>query len=635
MCGIAGFIDLSRQTTIADLQKMTDSLEHRGPDGGGYEIFDTRAGSTLGFGHRRLSIIDLHTSASQPMIYSNWSIVFNGEIYNYREIKNELLLLGRSFLTNSDTEVILHAFDQWGHAAVDKFIGMFAFALYNKITGRVFFYRDRAGVKPLYYYYHQGLFLFSSELKAFHQHPGFEKHLDLNSSAQFLQYGYILTPNTIFKNTYKLLPGHYLDFNLENFSITENKYWDVSDFYNRKKLDISEAEAKDETEKLLVSACNYRMVADVPVGVFLSGGYDSSLVAATIQSNTSTKIKTFTIGFEEKIYDEAPYAEKVAAHLGTDHITQYCTIKDAKELIPLIPEFWDEPFADPSSIPTMLVSKLARKSVTVALSADAGDELFGGYTKYSYILNATNKFQLAPKSLRRGLAQVLDKIDPGKIPYFNKTYNFSTRYYKGISLLKSGSAQESLQGIAKFYTDHEIDMLFNKGVRSDGDNFLFTGLLPQYTDTLSALLCADYKTYMVDDILTKVDRASMSVSLEGREPLLDHRLVEFVAQLPSWLKIKNNNKKYLLKEICHQYIPKAIMERKKMGFGIPLVEWFDAEIKLYVDLYLSQEYIKQQGLFNLATVDGIVKRYQWNKSENVFKLWNLIMFQLWYEKWMN
>jgi asparagine synthase (glutamine-hydrolysing) len=634
MCGIAGFIDIRGRSSLEDLQRMSDVLKHRGPDGAGYEIFYSN-NLEIGLGHRRLSIIDLHIGASQPMHYGDLSIVFNGEIYNFKEVRDKLQKLGRSFKTQSDTEVLLHSFDEWGHEAVHQFIGMFAFVLYNKSTNHVFLYRDRAGVKPLYYYFNDGLFLFSSELKSFHQHPNFKKILNLNAAAQFLQYGYILAPNTIFENSFKLKPGHYLDFDLENSTFQEHKYWDVTDAYNKPKLKISEAEAKDETEKLLVSACNYRMVADVPVGVFLSGGYDSSLVAATIQSNTSTKIKTFTIGFEEKIYDEAPYAEKVAAHLGTDHITQYCTIKDAKELIPLIPEFWDEPFADPSSIPTMLVSKLARKSVTVALSADAGDELFGGYTKYSYILNATNKFQLAPKSLRRGLAQVLDKIDPENIPFFNKTYNFSTRYYKGISLLKSGSAQESLQGIAKFYTDHEIDMLFNKGVRSDGDNFLFTGLLPQYTDTLSALLCADYKTYMVDDILTKVDRASMSVSLEGREPLLDHRLVEFVAQLPSCLKIKNNSKKYLLKEICHQYIPKAIMERKKMGFGIPLVEWFDAEIKLYVDLYLSQEYIKQQGLFNLATVDGLVKRYQWNKSENVFKLWNLIMFQLWYEKWMN
>jgi asparagine synthase (glutamine-hydrolysing) len=634
MCGIAGFIDRTRTFSGDQLDLMTATLAHRGPDGSGGEIFNTE-GYTLGLGHKRLSIIDLHTHASQPMFYGNWCIVFNGEIYNFQEIRDELIQKGRAFITQSDTEVILQSFDEWGHDAVSRFIGMFAFVLYNKQLQRVFLYRDRAGVKPLYYYTHNEQFVFGSELKVLHQYPAFKKELNLDASAQFLQYGYIMAPGTIFKNTYKLKPGHYIDFDLSSFTFTENKYWDVTDAYNKPKLKISEAEAKDETEKLLVSACNYRMVADVPVGVFLSGGYDSSTVAAILQKENSSRIKTFTIGFQEKKYDEAVYAEKVAAHLGTDHTTQYCTIKDASSLIPLIPEFWDEPFADASAIPTMLVSKLARESVTVALSADAGDELFAGYTKYSYILNTANKIKVLPKFLRTSIASILQKIDPETIPYFDKTYNFNTRYYKGISLLKAENVQQGLQGIAKFFTDKEIDQLFSNQVKSDGSNFLFSGISEEYADDLSKLLCTDYKTYMVDDILTKVDRASMSVSLEGREPLLDHRLVEFVAQLPNHFKVNQGIKKYLLKEICHQYLPKDLMDRKKMGFGIPLVEWFDAEIKLYVDMYLSQEYIKQQGLFNLATVEGLVKRYQWNKSENVFKLWNLIMFQLWYERWMN
>ncbi|MBU0694975.1 MAG: asparagine synthase (glutamine-hydrolyzing) [Bacteroidetes bacterium] len=633
MCGIAGFIDNTRSFSEDQLNNMTGTLAHRGPDGTGGEIFKTDT-CNLGLGHKRLSIIDLHSNASQPMFYGDWCIVFNGEIYNFQEIKDELINKGRSFNTQSDTEVILQAIDEWGHAAVNFFIGMFAFALYHKVLNRVFFYRDRAGVKPLYYYTENGQFLFSSELKAFHKYPAFKKELNRDAAAQFLQYGYILAPNTIFRNTFKVKPGHYIDFDLTSSTFTEHKYWDVTDFYNKPKLDISENEAKQKTEELLTSSCIYRMVSDVPVGVFLSGGYDSSTVAAILQRDSSTKIKTFTIGFEEKKYDEASYAKKVADHLGTDHTTQYCTIKDASSLIPLIPEYWDEPFADASAIPTMLVSKLARQSVTVALSADAGDELFAGYTKYSYILNTSNKIKGIPSSIRSSMAGLLQKIDPDSIPYFNSTYNFKTRYYKGISLLKANTVQDGLKGLAKFFTDHEIDQLFHGSATSDGSSYLFSGISEEFADDLSKLLCTDYKTYMVDDILTKVDRASMSVSLEGREPLLDHRLVEFVAQLPNHFKIKNGNKKYLLKEICHQYLPKDLMDRKKMGFGIPLVEWFEAEIKEYINLYLNSTYISAQGLFRLEAIDKLLKGYDKNKSENVFKLWNLIMFQLWYERWM-
>lgn len=633
MCGIAGFIDKTQSSSAVQLTSMTDSLAHRGPDGTGGELFNT-PGCLLALGHKRLSIIDLHSNASQPMSFGDWWIAFNGEIYNFQEIKDELIETGRIFHTQSDTEVILQSFDEWGHEAVHRFIGMFAFALYNKTLNRVFFYRDRAGVKPLYYYTDKEQFLFSSELKAFHKYPAFKKELNIDAAAQFLQYGYILAPDSIFRNTYKLKPGHFIDFDLTTFTYSEHKYWDVADFYNKPKLDINEGEAKKQTEALIMSSCKYRMVADVPVGVFLSGGYDSSTVAAVLQKENPTKIKTFTIGFEEKKYDEACYAKKVADYLGTDHTTQYCTIRDASALIPLIPEYWDEPFADASAIPTMLVSKLARKTVTVALSADAGDELFAGYTKYSYVLNATNKIKTIPKSIRGSIAALLQKIDPDSIPYFNNTYNFKTRYYKGISLLSANTVQDGLQGLAKFFTDLEINQLFNDPAKSDGSSFLISGISEEFADDLSTLLCTDYKTYMVDDILTKVDRASMSVSLEGREPLLDHRLVEFVAQLPNHFKINNGNKKYLLKEICHQYLPKDLMERKKMGFGIPLVEWFDAEIKEYINLYLNRSYITSQGLFRLDTINKLLQGYTKNKSENVFKLWNLIMFQLWYERWM-
>ena len=632
MCGIAGYFKQSNQDVSSYLNSAIVVLNKRGPDFATTKILD----NLVGFAHARLSIIDTSAVAHQPMTDTSgrYTIVFNGEIFNYRELR-QTYLQNVVFSSSSDTEVLLYLFIKFGKECLRLLNGFFAFAVYDNELKRMFLARDRYGIKPLVYYTDGNHFYFASELKALLQFD-IKREIDFDALGLYLQLNYVPGTMSMLKGVSKLKPGHYLEFD-QQIKLEEQTYYQVP-FRAGQKIEAANldyAAAKVQLRKLIEAAVERRLIADVPLGSFLSGGIDSSIVTACAVKHAAN-LNTFSIGFKDEPYfDETKYANLVAKKFKTNHTVFSISNDEMFSNIFSILDYTDEPFADSSAIAVYILSQKTRQKVTVALSGDGGDELFGGYTKYSYILNATNKFQLAPKSLRRGLAQVLDKIDPGKIPYFNKTYNFSTRYYKGISLLKSGSAQESLQGIAKFYTDHEIDMLFNKGVRSDGDNFLFTGLLPQYTDTLSALLCADYKTYMVDDILTKVDRASMSVSLEGREPLLDHRLVEFVAQLPSWLKIKNNNKKYLLKEICHQYIPKAIMERKKMGFGIPLVEWFDAEIKLYVDLYLSQEYIKQQGLFNLATVDGLVKRYQWNKSENVFKLWNLIMFQLWYEKWMN
>jgi asparagine synthase (glutamine-hydrolysing) len=633
MCGIAGFIDKTRKSGYEELSNMTETLAHRGPDGKGLIIFND-LNATVGFGHRRLSIIDLHESASQPMYFEDWCIVFNGEIYNYLEIRSSLKALGRVFTTDSDTEVILQAFDEWDLNAVDRFIGMYAFAIINFKKQKLWFFRDRAGVKPFYYYSDGQLLLFASELKAFHEHPRFSKEIDIKGAAQFMQFGYIKAPLTIFKNTFKLKPGHYIEFDISSFQYEEMSYWRALDYYNQPKMTIGDEEAILETEKLMLSAVEYRMVADVPVGVFLSGGYDSSTVTALLQHNRIEKIKTFSIGFNEPGFDEAPFAKKVAAYLGTDHTEYYCTSDDARKLIPEIPNHWDEPFADPSSIPTMLVSKLAREKVTVALSADAGDELFGGYSKYTYILNGAKRNSIIPKPFRNAAAGLLNNIDPGKIPYFNKTYNFQTRYYKGIELLKADGAMDGLSLIAKVFTDAEIDTLLNGRGLATGLSCSIPLIDEQFADDISQLLYTDYQTYMVDDILTKVDRASMSVSLEGREPLLDHRLLEWSARLPSNLKIRNGEKKFILKEICHKYIPKTMMARPKMGFGIPLVNWFDSEISSYVDQYLNQTYLQKQGIFSVIAVSKIVDSYRSSKRENVFKIWNLIMFQIWYERWM-
>jgi len=385
MCGVVGFIDFKKKTDEEILKKMTDVIHHRGPDDSGY-CYMMKSMAAVGFGHRRLSILDLSKHGHQPMSFDVLTIVYNGEVYNFQEIKKELESDGMSFDSNSDTEVILKSFSKWGVKAVDKFVGMFAFSIFDQSTNKCYIFRDRSGVKPLYYYKKDGLFLFGSELKSFHEHPNFKKEINFDALAQFLQYGYILQPNSIFKDTYKLKAGHYLEISLDKNRIEEKKYWDVYDFYTKPKLDIGENETIRECENILKKAFNYRMVSDVPVGIFLSGGYDSSIVTALIQANSSSKINTFTIGFHEKGYDEAPYAKKVADYLGTNHTEYYCTQDDAKDILPKLVDIYDEPFGDNSTIPTILVSQLAKKDVSVALSADGGDEIFAGYSKHETII---------------------------------------------------------------------------------------------------------------------------------------------------------------------------------------------------------------------------------------------------------
>ena len=351
MCGIAGFVDFNKNSTELDVKAMIAPLNHRGPDGEGTLLLKNSE-AVIGFGHKRLSIIDLSNNGKQPMSLDHLHITFNGEIYNYREIKIELLELGHQFCGESDTEMILHAYKQWGINAVDKFIGMFAIVLYDDLNKEILILRDRAGVKPLFYYQKNDLFLFSSELKSFQEHPNFEKNLNLDAVAAFMQYGNVPTPHCIFKNCKKVNPGHFIKIDLKSKNKQEIQYWNVYDYYNKPKSKISYQEAKKETKKILLSACKYRMVADVPVGVFLSGGYDSTTVAALLQSESTIKLKTFTIGVPDICLNEAPYAKDIAHHLGTDHTEVHCTEEEALEMIKDLPFYYDEPFADSSAIPT-------------------------------------------------------------------------------------------------------------------------------------------------------------------------------------------------------------------------------------------------------------------------------------------
>lgn len=630
MCGITGFVDFNKNSDEIHLQKMTETLHHRGPDDSGTAIFLKKEAS-IGLGHKRLSILDLSMLGHQPMSFEHLHIIFNGEVYNFKDIKKLLIENGYSFNSDSDTEVVLKSFHKWGIDAVHKFIGMFAFVIYDENNNKVSMFRDRPGVKPFYYYFNNDCFLFSSELKSFHEHPKFEKEIDIDSLSLYLQYGYIPAPHSIFRKTYKLKPGHFLELDLARKELTEKKYWDVVDYYNKPKLKISEEEAVEETTRILRSAFEYRMVADVPVGVFLSGGYDSTAVTSILQQNTSEKIKTFTIGYKEGKWNEAPEAKKIANFLGTDHTEYYCTAREAADIILTIPDIYDEPFADNSVVPTILVSKLARQKVKVALSGDGGDEIFAGYNKFNRAAKFTESF---PIWLQIGLSKSMGLINPIHIPYFNKKYNFSTRYEKIRKIWSSHSAVSAMKYITQYLTDKETKSILLKSFSERETYFEHEHLLNDENDNINKMLALDYKTFLMDNNLAKVDRATMSVGLEGREPFLDHRIIEFVSQLPSEYKIKNGVNKYLLKKIVHNIVPKNLMERPKVPFIAPLTVWFQQELKDLFLFYLDEEKLKKESYFNSELIIDLRDRYLRGEKVNHQKLWNVLLFQMWKERWI-
>jgi len=638
MCGITGFIDYSNRVSVDALTAMTNAFSHRGPDDSGNEVFTTPYGR-VGLGHRRLSILDLSPAGHQPMRFEHLHIIFNGEIYNFNAIRDELIALGHTFKSHSDTEMILHAYQQWGEGCVDRFIGMFAFVLLDTDANEVLLFRDRAGVKPLYYYVDGDTVLFASELKTFHKHPSFRKEINLGALKLYLNYGYVPSPHCIFKNAFKVPPGARLKINLKERTVQERIYWNAIDQYNKPKLAISYEDAKEELRGLFVSAFQYRMVADVPVGIFLSGGYDSSAVAGILQKHSSQKLKTFTIGFHEKGFDEAVHARTVAQHLGTDHTEHYCSVDEALNIIPTLPFFFDEPFGDSSAIPTMLVSKLARKDVTVALSADAGDEVFAGYGRYRTNLALYGKFQSIPapgRAVLRGLSAAgvktrISKLLPG-------VYNLETRLEKIYALLSGAQTMVHYNKILQqYFTELHVGRLLRQANPASLPTYFDEAPVASLNDDMSMMLATDYRTFMLDDILTKVDRATMSVSLEGREPLLDHRILEFAARLPTSFKDDGIAPKRILKDIVHDYVPKALVDRPKMGFGVPVELWLKEGLKPLMEQYLDPDLIKRQGLFEVSEVQHLKAQYLNSDTLNVNinKLWFILMFQMWYEKWMN
>jgi asparagine synthase (glutamine-hydrolysing) len=628
MCGISGFVDFKKQLDNESLKLMVKATEYRGPDDSGGEFYQNNS-AYIGLGHNRLSIIDLTAAGHQPMHFEELSIVFNGEIYNFNEIKEELKAKGHSFQSHSDTEVILHAYQQWGKKCVDKFIGMFAFVIYDRTINCLVLFRDRAGVKPLFYYWFDDLFLFGSEIKPFITINRFKKEIDEYAVNLFMDYGYVPSPYCIFKNCMKLNPGHLLTLDMSSKKYVIDKYWDVVDYYRKPKLDISYDQAKVKLEAILISAFNYRMVADVPVGVFLSGGFDSTAVAAILQEERKEKIKTFTIGFEEG-NNEAPYAKKIAEYLGTEHTELYCSTKDAQNIIPLLPFFFDEPFADSSAIPTILVSKIARQEVAVSLSADGGDEIFAGYIYYRSFLKNASLLLKIPSFIRK-IIGIGTKVLYNVLPQSD----FKTRLPRYIkALFASNKDIPFLLHESYFQVTDTVRKKLFKNTKLNTGKSIQINKTPCIQETLSVALAMDYKMYLQNDILTKVDRATMSVSLEGREPFLDHRIIEFVAQLPYTFKLGYTSK-MILKDIVYKYIPKDMMDRPKAGFEVPISQWLKGDLSYLLDDYLNEIALKESGVFNVDFVNEVKADFFSGKLKDPFIIWKILQFQMWYKKWMN
>ena len=636
MCGIAGFLDRSFNSDEAILRRMTDSMIHRGPDDSGYSVFNVLEGR-VGLGQRRLSIIDLSPRGHQPMRFKNLTIVYNGEIYNYQEVRSELKQFGYTFQSDSDTEVILAAFHKWGPVSLNKFRGMWAFAIWNDKTKELFLCRDRMGVKPLYWYKHNGLVLFASELKAFHNHPGFIKELDDSAIGLYFKYSYIPAPHCIFKNAHKLQPGSWLIFK-NNQEINEFEYWSPDRYFIEGHLEKDrwlkrpESEITDELETILTEGFKLRMVSDVPVGMFLSGGIDSSIVTALLQKEYSKPLKTFTIGFHEKKYNEAEWANKIAKHLGTDHTELYCTPKDAFSVIEKLSSIYDEPFGDSSAIPTFLVSQLARKSVTVALSADGGDEQFCGYPRYLKV----NRVHSVPKVFRKSLSAFLNLVPPSSISQLyrllntgsSQWQNMEDKYSKMRDAIGKTNLEDQFNSLKSYFRDKELTSMNVKLVTK------YATTIPEKLDTVTELMRIDLAYSLIDDMLAKVDRASMAVGLESREPFLDNKILEYSSKIPIELKYKNGKTKHILRNILYKYVPSNLVDRKKMGFEVPIHDWFKQDLKPLYKQYLDRGRIQRAGLFNADYINNLTQRYFDNQLIDAHKLWLLCNFEMWREKWL-
>lgn len=630
MCRIVGLIDTRINESV--LLSMRDTLSHGGPDDAGIFI---NYEDNIGLAQRRLSVIDLSSGGHQPMIWENYTIVYNGEIYNYKQIRDELVSLGYSFSTDSDTEVILKAFKEWQFRFVDRFRGMFAFAIWDSHTKKLLLCRDRVGVKPLYWYLKDDLFIFGSELKALMEHPRFMKEIDKEAVSLFLQTGYIRSPYSIFKNVYKLTPGTFLEIN-NKFEINNWSYWNIRDIYDRAELMVdSEEHIISKCEELLIESFQLRMVADVPVGMFLSGGIDSSIVTSILQANSTVPLNTFTIGFSEKKFDESVHAKKIASHLKTNHIDMICSENEFVEIIQDLPYIFDEPFADSSAIPTLLVSKLAKKYVTVSLSADGGDEIFTGYNRYLFANKYHNILNKIPLHLRKGLARILNKISLSQIRKissysdFIKDLQLEARMSKIEEILEANNLIDFLYASTTQISRRDLSKII------DCETPIFDKSINLYNDKIFSSYCVlDSQSYLEGDILTKVDRCTMSVALEGREPFLDHKLIEFSLQLPDNYKIRNGESKWILRKILQKYVPTEYFNRPKMGFGIPLDSWLSGLLKDELYKMANDKEFCKCFYLDYNEINQIIINYLNGYYNKPYFVWYLYSLHQWYLKWI-
>jgi asparagine synthase (glutamine-hydrolysing) len=629
MCGIVGYIGYGNQKI---LKKMTDSINYRGPDDEGFYFK-----KNVGLGMRRLRIIDL-VGGKQPIYNEDKSVIviFNGEIYNFQELRKDLISKGHQFYTNSDTEVIVHQYEEDGEDCFRKLNGMFSIGLWDDKQQKLILARDRLGQKPLYYSLQNNSFIFASELKAIILHPSIKKELDFNSLNKYLTYEYVPTPWTIFKNIFKLEPGHYLNYFPKDRKYKIRQFWDIN-FKLDTDIDIiNKEDYLKRLEDRMNQAVRYRLISDVPLGVLLSGGLDSSTVAYYAQKNSNQKIKTFFIGFTDKTYDESKYSNQVARFLNTDHYVQILKPQKALELIPEIYGFLDEPFSDSSLIPTYLLSKITREQVIVALGGDGGDELFVGYDPY-IAHKIVKYYEIAPSFLRKYINKNLLKF-ASLLPVSYNNLSFDFKFKKFLSGLDYSVKLRHQIWLGAFLPS-ERERLFTSNAKNNIDeNRLFEDLERHWNhfrqeSIENKLLYLDFKQYLQDDILTKIDRASMYNSLEVRAPFLDYRVVDFVCSLPFHYKFRHWQRKYLLKELMKDKLPREVIYRKKKGFGIPLANWIKDELRELTQDLLSKDKIKNQGVFNYDYIDRLLKEHFSGKKDNRKLLWALMVFEMWHEKY--
>ena len=639
MCGFAGFAEaggnIDRESCETRLRKMGEAIVHRGPDAGGVWLNDALS---VGLSHRRLSILDLSPLGAQPMVSASgrFVIAFNGEIYNFQALGEELLADGAHFRGHSDTEVMLAAFEAWGvEAALGRFAGMFAFALFDQQERRLYLARDRMGEKPLYYGWQGGTLVFGSELRALQQHPQWQGGINRGALPLLVRHNLIPAPHTIYSGIFKLLPASFVAVDLARLEPGQlpepSRYWRLEDQFAESDDWTVEA-AADHLEALLTSVIGEQMVSDVPLGAFLSGGVDSSTVVALMQRQASTPVKTFSIGFNEEGFNEAEHAAAVAGHLGTDHTELYVTERNARDLVPRLPQIYDEPFADSSQLPTYLVSEMTRKHVTVALSGDGGDELFCGYTRYPGMLRGWQR----RRSFGSRLKALSGRLPPGLTAQAIRTLVLSQkgrsveairfRLARARAIASARSLSEFYRQSVSFWPDPAMAL-----VEPDEGRYGLTGPLPDQVpdNDLKTLIWRDLNWYLPDDILTKVDRAAMACSLETRIPMLDHRVVSFAMGLPASLNMQGSVGKQVLRSVLYRHVPRELIDRPKQGFAVPVAAWLRGSLRDWAESLLEPVKLREQGYWKADMVRQVWNEHLSGREDYSFELWGILMFQAW------